>query len=215
MSIKTLFTYLYFLYIITILINTCITMPIKTATNILSFINEARKNPRSVGSITPSSKYLAEAISEKIPQKHNIQVIELGAGTGVISRAILDSGKVKHHNLSLVEYSPQLAKILQSHFRDSNILNIDASNLTNHIEPSSVDVVVCSLPLKIMDKIVVGDILNQAHKVLANHGTLIRFSYDLFSDLPIVTKKFTEREKSKIFLNVPPAIIRVYSKKIM
>src|SRR5260370_1302442 len=54
------------------------------------FIGEALANFPSVGAISPSSKYLANAMLEPLPLERTRIAVELGAGTGAITSALLD-----------------------------------------------------------------------------------------------------------------------------
>ena len=58
----------------------------------LSFLKALIHNPGATGAILPSSKYLANAMAAYIPLVENSFVVELGAGTGSITKAMLDRG---------------------------------------------------------------------------------------------------------------------------
>ena len=54
------------------------------------FIGKALANFPMVGAISPSSKYLANAMLEPLPLERTRIAVELGAGTGAITSALLD-----------------------------------------------------------------------------------------------------------------------------
>jgi phosphatidylethanolamine/phosphatidyl-N-methylethanolamine N-methyltransferase len=51
---------------------------------------EAVKNMKQVGSIVPSSSFLTKKIIKGIDFNKNLNVLELGAGTGVFTKEILN-----------------------------------------------------------------------------------------------------------------------------
>src|SRR5258706_12476472 len=54
------------------------------------FIGEALANFPMVGAISPSSKYLANAMLDPLPLERTRIAVELGAGTGAITSALVD-----------------------------------------------------------------------------------------------------------------------------
>jgi len=50
----------------------------------LGFLKALINNPRAIGAVYPSSKYLAKEMASHVFQENDGLVIELGAGTGVI-----------------------------------------------------------------------------------------------------------------------------------
>src|SRR6478735_8657845 len=55
----------------------------------VQFLRTYLRNPQTVGSVTPSSRYLARALTEHISSSVSC-VAELGPGTGSVTRAILE-----------------------------------------------------------------------------------------------------------------------------
>lgn len=57
-------------------------------------------------------------------------VIELGAGTGVVTRALLARG-IPEDELTLVEQAPEFARVLAMRFLAARVLQLDAARLTD------------------------------------------------------------------------------------
>lgn len=53
------------------------------------FLFEYIKNPRSVGAVLPSSKYLATAMINAIDFENTNCIVEYGPGTGIFTEKIL------------------------------------------------------------------------------------------------------------------------------
>ncbi|WP_333474224.1 class I SAM-dependent methyltransferase [Paenibacillus gyeongsangnamensis] len=71
--------------------------------------------PRQIGSVTPSSAWLAEKMLEPVDWNRVEAVAELGAGTGAITRC-LDRVKPKRAKGLLFEKDPQLRSRLTDAF---------------------------------------------------------------------------------------------------
>src|SRR5271165_7033245 len=69
-------------------------------------------NPVQMGSVVPSSAALCARIVRQTRRAQDEAVLELGAGTGVISRALLESG-VPADRLFVVEIAPAMAAHLR------------------------------------------------------------------------------------------------------
>ena len=57
----------------------------------LRFFKQWVKNPREIGSITPSSRFLTREVVQPIVDRGARLVVELGPGTGVFTQALLDA----------------------------------------------------------------------------------------------------------------------------
>ena len=76
------------------------------------------------------------------------RVIELGAGTGTVTQALLDSG-VRREDLYLVERDRHFLGILARRFPHCPLVATDALSLADHFGPAerSFDFVISGLPL--------------------------------------------------------------------
>ena len=68
----------------------------------LKFFKGWIDKPKAVGSIVPTSSIAARRMASVVNPDSGLPVLEVGPGTGVITRAIL-AGGVKPENLYLVE----------------------------------------------------------------------------------------------------------------
>jgi phosphatidylethanolamine/phosphatidyl-N-methylethanolamine N-methyltransferase len=178
-----------------------------------SFISQFIRNPKEMGALVPSSPLLGRAMAKFVPKKENLFVVELGPGTGPITKALIKSGLQKE-NLICLEMSSKMVTLLQRRFPELNILEGDASKLTEILQDKAgkVDAIVSSLPLRSIPKEIVGDIINEMHNVLTDDGIIIQFTYDLRPKRSPLLEKF-KRIKSKIVIgNVPPARVDVFQK---
>lgn len=178
-----------------------------------SFISQFLRNPKTVGSLVPSSPLLGRAMAKFVPKKDDAFVVELGPGTGPITKALTKVGLNKD-NLLCIEMSPKMVKLLHRRFPELNIIEGDACALSNTLGNKSgkVDAIVSSLPLRSIPKGIVTQIIDQMHDVLTEEGVIIQFTYDLRASRSPMLDKF-KRVKSKIVIgNVPPARVDVFQK---
>ncbi len=92
-----------------------------------SFLRAWLADPRRVSAITPSGMALARLVTAEITPATG-PVLELGAGTGVFTRALLARG-VQERDLTLLEYGVDFARLLGERFPRARVLSMDAARL--------------------------------------------------------------------------------------
>ena len=83
--------------------------------------------PLRVASVTPSSRSLARLMTPQVGSETG-PVIELGPGTGVFTRALLERG-IDEGNLTLIEYGHEFTAMLKQRYPRARILQLDAAKL--------------------------------------------------------------------------------------
>jgi phosphatidylethanolamine/phosphatidyl-N-methylethanolamine N-methyltransferase len=172
------------------------------------------KNPRKIGAVAASGPELAAAMARHIPQNAEGYVVELGGGTGPVTRAILDTG-VPPDRLIVVERDPVLHRHLAERYPNVRVLQGDAMHLQQllrdqHIHP--VKAIVSSLPLLIMKKAIQHRIGVQAFAVLEPGAPFIQFTYGLFSPLNRRQLGVSGTVEDRVLQNLPPASVWLYRK---
>ena len=175
-----------------------------------SFYKALLKNPRAIGSVIPSSSHLAQALAKFIPSHLEGLILELGAGTGVITQAIRNTG-IADDRLIAVENSPGLAAKLSQRFPDITVLNKNACELTptlGHLA-KQVDIVISSLPLLSLPASTRRTIIQEIATILKPNSYYIQYTYrkSLFDNQP----RFHKIASKRIWYNIPPACIDVYT----
>lgn len=169
-------------------------------------------NWRQVGSVVPSSPWLVDALLEPIDWAGARVVVELGPGTGVVTRAIL---KRLHPDAILlaVEANAEFADYLRQTTRDRRLRLVtgDAAALADHLRAAglgSCDAVVSSLPLLSMTA---GDrrrSLAAAAAALGDAGIFVAYQYTRRLHAGIA-RCFAQVRTERIWRNVPPAFLFV------
>lgn len=140
------------------------------------FLRSAVKEPLAVGAVAPSSRYLAGLmVADMGPGS---RVIELGAGTGVVTQAILDAG-VSPDDLIVIEQNEEFAELLKERFPEVTVIRANAVSLRHHIAglAGPADFVVSGLPLLLFPARRKARLLLQAFGALRPGGYFHQFTY--------------------------------------
>ena len=178
------------------------------------FLQEVMNSPRQIGAIAPSSRNLALAMAKWLPINPKAYVLELGPGTGAVTRALLEKG-LAPQRLIAIEKSPKLAEHLRQHFPESIIIEGDALELDSLIvqyapQALPLAMVFSSLPLCNFPLATAAAITQKIRMVLQPEGKFVQYSYRLskkrarsLANLAYVTSKV-------VWFNLPPARVSVY-----
>jgi phospholipid N-methyltransferase len=192
-------------------------VPLHAVTSFFTFGSELLNNPRPVGSPVPSSRFLARRIAGLLPQSPKGYVVELGAGTGAITSALLDRG-IPADRLVPVERSATMVKLLKRRYPLVNVALGDAgqlrSLLVSHLGTAGCEVsyIVSSLPLRSLPDEEVTRIVGEIHHVLDRDGRLVQYTYDLRRTPHRSLSGFKRCYTTVVWANFPPARLDVFRK---
>lgn len=173
-----------------------------------AFVRAWLRAPLKMGAIAPSGLALAKAITKEISPATG-PVLELGPGTGVFTRALLDRG-ISEENLTLLERDPRLAKLLRERFPGVRIISACATELRRLelFDNAGAGAIVSGLPLLSMKPITVTRILSGAFSKLCYGGAIYQFTYRPICPVPKPVMKKLDLNAVCIgfsFRNLPPA----------
>ena len=179
----------------------------------LTFSKATLSNPRAVGAACPSSPFLAREMARQVDINSDGYIIELGGGTGMITRALLEHG-VSPDKLITVEFSPELAEHLRQEFPNIQVLEGDAGKLDQLLSDDITDVhaIVSGLPLRSLPTQSVKAIKNQIYQLIGDDGFFIQFTYNLRLSSS-QKKKFILKKTQVVLRNIPPARVNTYVKR--
>jgi phospholipid N-methyltransferase len=133
------------------------------------------RNPLAMGAFAPSGKSLAKLMAKDVGA--NSRVIELGAGTGTVTEALLASG-VAPENLYIVERERQFVKILERRFPRCHVIAADVLALEREVDSDfGFDFVISGLPLLCFSPDKRYRVLRRSLQLLKPHGCLHQFTY--------------------------------------
>lgn len=177
------------------------------------FLYEAVMHPSMVGAVFPSSKRLAFSLAQQIPINQPGLVVELGAGTGAITAALVDQ-KNLFHQLIVIERSAKLSNHLTRRFPELRVIQGDARQLHTLINQSTsapIQAIVSSLPLRSLPSSIVEKIGTEINHVLIKGGLYIQYTYSLWGKPLCPSPKLKLIRQQWVWQNLPPARIDVFS----
>lgn len=140
-------------------------------------------------------------------------VLELGAGTGPVTAALVRRG-VPEERLWIVERMKHMASELSDRYPDSHVLCCSADDVARRLPDRPVSAIVSSLPFRSLPYDVCVSIMDEIERVLCPGGLYIQFTYALVGDMPFAPASFELLHTSYTVLNVPPAKVAVYRKPL-
>lgn len=169
----------------------------------IHFYKELLRDPLAVSAIAPSAPGLATLMTAGVSPGNGL-VMELGAGTGTLTRALLAKG--------VVESNPRFAALLRKQYAQSRIVEGDASKLPTllHDVPRQIATVVSGLPLRSMPRRVIHNILDGAFRHLRPDGSFYQFTYGFKCPVPADTLQhlgLRAERVGRVILNAPPATV--------
>ncbi|HEY8559423.1 MAG TPA: methyltransferase domain-containing protein [Pyrinomonadaceae bacterium] len=179
------------------------------------FLQAFLKNPLKVGAIAPSSPELAAKMIDGIhPDEDNV-VLELGVGTGAITKFLQD--KIPNDKSYLgVELDRNLVRTLNRNFPSLEIVcgnATDAYSIHKKSGLGNVRYIICCLPFVSLPNEVGEKILEEIDRFMQKGCTFRTFQYAHGYYMPSAIKlrefmrdRYGKSRRSKLIVkNVPPA----------
>lgn len=179
------------------------------------FLKGMISSPDTVGSIIPTSRVTARCMADQIDISSKLPVLELGPGTGVITKAILNRG-IDPKDLYCVEYSDEFTRRLKIMLPDVNIINGDAFDLDNvlgDMRDAKFDTIITSMPLLNFPMMARKRLINDLLERMPDGRPIILFSYGATAPVPTEGEDFDVTSIRWVIRNVPPARVWAYTRK--
>ncbi|WP_347172625.1 class I SAM-dependent methyltransferase [Polaribacter uvawellassae] len=176
----------------------------------IDFFKVAVKNLKTSGTVTPSSRFLAQKMLKEIDFSSCKVLVELGPGNGVITNQILKNLQPNSHLICFEVNDVFYENLKKINHPQLTVLKASAEEIQPEMEKlgfSKACHIVSSLPLTIIPNTISSAILENALNTLHKDGTFIQYQYSL-----TYYKKLKTVFKEKIsldfeLLNFPPAFV--------
>ncbi|MEP1489980.1 MAG: rRNA adenine N-6-methyltransferase family protein [Algibacter sp.] len=170
------------------------------------FTLNALRNFKQTGSLFRSSKSLAKKLVKPLNSEKPLNIIELGAGDGVVTKYILNkiSNVSRLHSFEINEnFIFKLNKI-----KDDRLVIHHAcvSNLKSTFSENEIDYVISSLPLANIKHLFKEELIQNIKYILKPKGILIQYQYAK-TNLKLLKYNFPKTNTSLCIQNLPPAFI--------
>lgn len=184
-----------------------------------TFWRRAALRQSQVGAVMPSSSRLGAALATPVPRDGSPTIVELGPGTGAVSRQIAQriSGSARH---LAIEIDPVMAAWLQAARDDIEVVEGDALDLPKILASRDVrfaDAIVSSLPWSLFDAESQVGMLTAVSRSISPSGSFTTFAYVTGLWLPparrfarLLRDSFDEViTTAPVWRNLPPAVVYV------
>jgi phosphatidylethanolamine/phosphatidyl-N-methylethanolamine N-methyltransferase len=169
-------------------------------------------NPLQMGSVVPSSPALCRRLVAQTRAAPDEAVIELGAGTGVVSQALLRGG-LAPECLFVVEIVRDMADHLRDQLPGAQVIEGDARRLPALIPlqwHGKIGTVVVGIPLVLLPFAEQRRFVEAIEAVAPGRGFIL-YSYCVTSPLPFERHGLIAKREAWTPLNFPPASVWRYT----
>lgn len=180
------------------------------ANDTLSFLRAWASAPLKMGALAPSGASLSTLMTRDIGPEAG-PVLELGAGTGSFTRAMLSRG-VREDDLTLVEFNASLTHLLRRRFPRARVLEMDAAELRSQplYDGPVVGAAISGLPFLAIPPRQTLAILEGVFANVRPGGAMYIFTYGFRCpiDRPLLDRLDLEVTRiGHTFRNLPPAAV--------
>lgn len=174
----------------------------------LKFITQ----PQKIGSITPSSSFLAKNMLADLPWSEIKTVVELGAGTGVFTKFI-SKNITNQCEVVVIEKDSTMRNRLKNIYPDFHY-GSKAEQLEHLLKTHDLpqaDCIISGLPFAIFPKELCKTIIKNVTHSLKDGGIFVAFQYSPHM-YKMLNKHFDKVNLKFVLFNVPPAFIYLCKK---
>jgi phosphatidylethanolamine/phosphatidyl-N-methylethanolamine N-methyltransferase len=171
-------------------------------------------NPLQMGSIVPSSPALCRRLVAQTHYTQDEAVLELGAGTGVVSQSLLTAG-LPPQRLFVVEIVRDMANHLREALPGAQVIEGDARRLPALIPADwqgRIGTVIVGIPLVLLPFAEQRRFIDAIEAVAPGRGFIL-YTYCITSPLPHEKHGLTAKREAWTPLNLPPASVWRYTPK--
>ena len=178
----------------------------------LVFFRHWLRHPLRIGAILPSGGDAARAMAKALPLAAPGLVLELGGGTGSLTRALIEAG-CPEARLVVIEREPELAALLRKRFPAARVIAADARLLDRvlaGLDDAHLAGVVSSLPIKWFDVADQRAVVAPCFDHLDRNGCFLQLTYGFVSPLAAAELALSGKEIARVWSQIPPVQIWRY-----
>lgn len=187
---------------------------------VLQFMLEVVRENRHTGAIGPSSKALAELITDLAGVAAADSVVEFGPGTGVFTEVIRRKLRPESRFVA-IEINPEFVKATRRRCPDVRVVHGDVRDTRRHLaeagsDDDRCDVIVSGLPWTRFSDDLQDRLLEAAHDALRPGGRFVTFAYSVSPLFPAGRNFFNAKLPEKfpglvrsghVWKNFPPCVV--------
>jgi phosphatidylethanolamine/phosphatidyl-N-methylethanolamine N-methyltransferase len=178
------------------------------------FLKHVFKNQKRTGAISASSPFLAKKMVKKANLKNAKTIIELGPGTGEITKFIIENKK-QDSDLWTFDINQEFVEYLKKEFPSAKHVLADIHNLKSEMKKNNIespDVVISGIPFSYYKKDDCQNMLQLISDIMHKNSRFILFTYSIIR-LREFFSCFQKVGFDFVPLNIPPAYVLTLKKK--
>lgn len=176
------------------------------------FFRRFLAHPARLAAALPSSHGMARMVASRVCQRTSEYVVELGAGTGAVTRALLDAG-IPASRLIVVEIDEEMACYLDDAFPGVTVLHGSAHEIGALLPDSAagrVGTVVCGVPVSLLPRKEQAALAEAMLSLLPEGEPFLAYTYRLASPLPANELGLAGARVGFTLRNILPASVWAY-----
>lgn len=180
----------------------------------VEFLNGVIRNPKNFSTLFPTGNVLSNELVDRSDIKRRSSVLELGAGSGAISKYLIENLN-SNSRFTGLEIDAPLVEWLSEKYPEHRFRAGSAANLSQIFPGEKFDLIIASLPWTLFELKVQTEIVAEIDKALTSSGLFLFFitkhvdqSKSSHNLKDIMQKQgFEIQQVASIWLNLPPANI--------
>lgn len=172
------------------------------------------RNPLKMGAIAASSPNYCDEMVARSSTQIDGPVLELGAGLGVVTRALLRAG-VAPGRITSIEYDRDFAQALTKRFPEVDVICGDGLDLSKTLagrEDEKFATVLLAIPIVRFSQERRREFLSTYFERIRPGGNLTQLSYSLVPPIRPDPSLFTVSSSPVVWANLPPARVWIYER---
>jgi len=178
----------------------------------IRFFKGWKRDKKGVGALLPTSSVTARRMTDVIDPDSGLPVLELGAGTGVITKAILERG-ITPQNIVSIEYAPHFYELLRAKFPEVDMRNGDVFELDEVLgdrRAETFDCVISAVPMLSFPLERRIDLMKHLLSRIPRGRPVVQITHGPLSPLPAMPDLYSITHFDFVVRNIPPAQLWLY-----
>lgn len=181
----------------------------------VKFLGTWVRHPGAMGAIASSSPRYCDAMVALSTTEIDGPILELGAGLGVVTRALLRAG-VEPERITSIEYDRNFAAALKERFPQVDIVCGDGLDLSRTLARRSNDTfasILFAIPIVRFPQERRRALLDHYFERIRPGGNLTQLSYSWVPPIRADPARYTVSSSPVVWANLPPARVWAYRRR--
>ncbi len=170
------------------------------------FFKKWFKNPFRMGSVVASSSSVGNNFAKQIDLSKPGYIVEVGAGTGTVTQALIDSG-IPANRIICFEIESDFCDLLKEKFKGIQVENDDIVNLKKIVSIDQINCIVSTLPFLSLQKSKARQIMDLFADLVKDDIQYLQMAYSPFFHIQLRKSGLQAKKCAYVLKNFPPAYI--------